>query len=341
MTAKRVLIVGPSWVGDMVMAHALFQVLHRQGHRIDVLAPSWCLDLVKRMPEINRGIELPFKHGEINIRKRYRFAQELRKEKYDQSIVLTNSLKAALVPFFAKIPQRTSWLGEYRWGLLNDIKHLDFSQYPKMVQRFVALAYDKHDTWDKDHYPIPKLTVNEQSIDRVFKKNQIKHAHQPVLALSPGAAYGPAKRWPAEYYAKVALKMRNEGWQIWLFGSSAEQPIGQQIEGMIGGACTNFMGKLQLDELVDLTSCADAIVSNDSGMLHIASALGRPLVAIYGSTSPDFTPPLSPKAKILKLEMPCSPCFKRKCPLHHTKCLRDIKPDVVVNALTDLDIAKF
>jgi lipopolysaccharide heptosyltransferase II len=337
VATKRVLIVGPQWVGDMVMANALFQVLHRQADTmIDVLAPDWCLDVVKRMPEVNRGIELPFKHGELNLRKRYRLAQQLRKEKYDQSIVLTGSIKLALIPFFARIPQRTGWFGEYRWGLLNDIKHIDFSHYPKMVQRFVVLAYDKHDLWDKDDFPLPKLTVNEQAVDRTLKKFQLKETDQPVLAISPGTAHGSAKRWPEEHFAKVALQKRNEGWQVWLFGSPAEQPIGQKIQDLTGGACINLMGSYLLDELVDLISCSDAVISNDSGILHIAAALRRPLVAIYGSTTPDFTPPLSPNAKILKLDLPCSPCFKSECPLHHKKCLVDITPDLVLNALTGL-----
>lgn len=336
MVAKRALIVGPNWVGDMVMAHALFQVLHHQSYTIDVLAPEWCLNLVKRMPEISLGIKLPINHGEIKIKKRYQLAQQLRKENYDQSLVLTNSFKAALIPFFAKISQRTGWLGEYRWGLLNDIKRLDLSQHPKMVQRFVALAYNKTDDWDKDDYPEPKLTVNEQSVEAVLKKFHIERSHQPVLALSPGASYGPTKRWPEEYFAKVALKMQSKGWQVWLLGSPADQPIGRKIQDTMGGTCINFMGKLQVDELVDIVSCTHAVVSNDSGMLHIASALGRPVVAIYGSTTPMHTPPLTTKAKVLKLELPCSPCFKRECPLHHTKCLHDLKPELVLEAIEGL-----
>lgn len=335
----NILIIGPSWVGDMVMAQTLFQSLQRQHDdcRIDVLAPEWSRPLLERMPEVRQALSFPLGHGVLDIAARRRIGKSLQGH-YDQAIVLPNSFKSALVPFFASIPKRTGWRGEMRYGLLNDLRILDKQQYPLMIERFMALAFEPGADLPQP-YPRPALNIDEQTRDAALKKFSLS-LQQPVLVLCPGAEFGEAKRWPAEYYAKVAeLKIR-EGWQVWIFGSGKDHPVGEDIRyGLIPGLreeVTNLAGETALAEAIDLMSCATAVVTNDSGLMHVAAALGRPLVAIYGSTSPAFTPPLSEQVEIVRLGLDCSPCFERTCRFGHYNCLRELKPRPVIEALDRL-----
>lgn len=332
---QNVLIVGPSWVGDMVMAQTLFKLLKQQdpAMTIDVLAPTWTLSLLNRMPEIARAIELPFVHGELNFRKRYQLAMKLRSVNYDQAIVLPNSFKSALIPWLANIPKRTGWLGEYRYFLLNDIRRLDKKRYPLMIDQFMALALPPNASLPTNP-SYPSFHLAKVSQDAVRAKYQITMKVYPVLALAPGAEYGPAKRWPEEYYAEIATNRLNAGWQIWLFGSQKDVLINEKIMSLTQHRCENFTGRTNLAETIDLLSLVDGLVSNDSGLMHIAAALQKPIIAIYGSTSPAFTPPLSKNATILKLELDCQPCFERVCPLQHYRCLRDLTPDRVLTAIS-------
>lgn len=334
-------MIGPAWVGDMVMAQTLYKLLHQvdPGCQVDVLAPPQTLPLVSRMPEIQQSFSLPIKHGELGLKARYQLARELRKQHYTQTIVLPNSWKSALIPFFAGIPKRTGWIGEQRYGLLNDARRLDSKALPLMIQRFAALAFPAKINLqafaEEFHFatlPWPKLVVSDEQREAVLKQYNIK-LDKPVLALCPGAEFGSAKRWPAEHYATLANIYLKRGWDVWLFGSSKEQVAADLIMQYTQQNCVNLVGKTKLIEAVDLLSAATVVVTNDSGLMHVSAAVGKPVIVMYGSSSPKFTPPLSQQAQILSLNLNCSPCFQRECPLGHLKCLRDLMPEQVMAAI--------
>ncbi len=333
-TPKKILVVGPSWIGDMIMAQTLFKLLkQREDCIVDVLAPAHSAAVVTRMPEVRKLIPLPLAHGELGLKKRFQIAKELRSEQYDQAIVMPRSFKAALIPFLARIPKRTGWIGEFRYGLLNDIRRLDEKALPLCVQRFAAHAFAKNEKLP-ENLPWPELIQLPQSLAATLSAHPVTiKPDQPILALCPGAAFGEAKRWPAEHYAVVAREKLKQGWAVWLFGSKAEMPQAQAIQDLCDNQCVDFAGKLELTQTMDLMSCVNAVVANDSGLMHIAAALSRPLVVVYGSTSPKFTPPLSKDVSIVSLGLSCSPCFKRECPLGHLNCLKQLTPDLVLKNL--------
>ncbi|MGI9273840.1 MAG: lipopolysaccharide heptosyltransferase II [Endozoicomonas sp.] len=336
----KYLIVGPSWVGDMVMAQTLFIALKRQHPEavIDVLAPGWSRPIIDRMPEVRQGIDMPVSHGSLRLGIRSKIAKSLKAEGYDQAILLPNSLKSALVPFLAGIPVRTGWRGEMRYGLLNDLRVLDKEKYPLMVERFVALAYPGQ---ARLPIPLPKptLQVNASSINSALHRHRLQ-TDQSALALCPGAEFGPSKQWPAGYFGEVAMAMLQKGWQVWLFGSEKDRKVTGEIFGYLPGhlqeRCYNLAGETTLADAVDLLSQTDAVVSNDSGLMHIAAALYRPLVAIYGSTTATHTPPMNTNSEKLWLGLECSPCFKRECPLEHLNCMKKLGPEMVLEALDRL-----
>lgn len=336
---NRILVVGPSWVGDMVMAHSLFQMLKQRqpGAEIHVLAPAWSRPLLSRMPEVSATIDSPFGHGELKLILRYQLGKALR-NRYSQVILLPNSLKSALAPFFARIPKRTGWRGEMRYWLLNDIRQLDEARYPLMVQRFAALACEPGEALP-DPLPRPRLMADSERLPELLTRFGLNRL-QPVLALCPGAEFGAAKRWPEAHYAAVARDRIEAGWQVWLMGSDKDGPVARAIQSELPESmrprCRNLAGQTELADAIDLLSVADAVVTNDSGLMHVAAALGRPLVAVYGSTSPGFTPPLSDRVAIESIPVDCGPCFQRECPLGHLKCLNDLKPKQVLKALDGL-----
>ena len=334
--AERFLVVGPAWVGDMVLAQSLFIFLKQRhpGSRIEVLAPGWTRALLERMPEVDEAIALDIGHGELKLGTRLRLGRQLRKRRYDRAIVLPNSFKSALVPFAARARVRTGFTGELRYGLLNDIRRLDQNKFPRTVDRFVALALAPDEPLPKIPPPRIRADVDKarMALARLVRSLPVK----PVLGLCPGAEYGPAKRWPAEYYADVAKAKLDEGWEVWLFGSENDAPVSGAIQSLTGNRCLDLSGKTTLSEAIDLMSLTTAVVTNDSGLMHVAAALGRALIAIYGSTDPGHTPPMSEEASILYLSVECSPCFERECPFGHYRCLRDIMPDTVLHTLRRL-----
>lgn len=325
----KILVVAPAWVGDTVMAQPMFRLLHERHANLtlDVLAPPFTLPLLSRMPEVRRGIVASFGHGELKFGERRRLARALRDEQYDQAIVLPNSLKSALIPLLAKIPVRTGFRGELRYGLLNDLRKLDEKALPKMMERFAALALDRGAAVPRP-LPTPKLTVILSNVEIIVQK-QILKLDKPIAVFCPGAEYGPAKRWPAEHFGVLAIKAAQQGYAVWLVGSPKDAAIGEAIVSASGSACINLCGRTSLEDAIDLIGIAALVVTNDSGLMHVAAALNRPTMALYGSSSPAFTPPLSDKAKIIKLDIPCSPCFKRECPLGHFNCMRQLTPEQV------------
>ena len=330
---QKILVIGPSWVGDMVMAQSLLRLLKQQkpDAQIDVLAPAWTFTLMSRMPEVHEAIAMPIKHGELKLKERFQLAKQLRAKKYDQAIVLPNSFKSALIPFFARIPKRTGWLGECRYFLLNDYRRLDKKRYPLMVEQYLALGVEPNAALPKE-YPYPHFYVTKEAQDKTLAKCKPLWRGKPILVLCPGGEYGPSKRWPEEYFAAVANQKINDGWDVWIFGSQKDRPISEKINALTNNRCDDLCGRADLAEAIDLFSLVSGVVTNDSGLMHIAAALQKPVIAIYGSTSPAFTPPLSPNAQILKLNLDCQPCFERECPLKHHRCMRDLTPAMVLAA---------
>ena len=327
----------------MVMAQSLFIRLKQQEPdcRIDVMAPNWSGALLERMPQVSEFITMPLGHGSLQLKTRYRLGRALQKNHYDQCILLPNSLKSALIPFWAKIPQRTGYIGEMRYGLLNDIRKLDKSLLTMTVQRFAALAYPKNQMYQPqyrqlDNIPVPTLQVKADQVDKALDKFALTRA-RPVLSLCPGAEYGPAKQWPARHYAQLAWEKITQGWQVWIFGSQKDQAIGDEILKLINDpAAVSLCGKTELAEAIDLMSVSGMVVSNDSGLMHMAAALGVPVVGVYGSSDPNFTPPLGKNSQTVSLNLDCSPCFKRTCPLGHTNCLQKLTPEQVLSTLEQL-----
>jgi heptosyltransferase-2 len=336
----KVLVVAPSWVGDTVLAQSLFSSLSAQQPELtlEVLAVDWCRPLLERMPEVTATIKMPIGHGQLKLGERYKLARQLKARGYQQAIILPNSWKSALIPFLAGIPQRTGWLGESRYLLINDYRRLNKIHYPRMVERLVALAYPANRPLPNP-LPNPQLIADAEAAQHSRARHQLQ-SERPILALCPGAEFGEAKRWPAAHYAQLACEQIQSGWQVWLFGSARDQAVSQTISSLLPSnqqaCCQDLTGRTSLTEVIDLLAISHAVVSNDSGLMHIAAALNRPLVALYGSTSPDFTPPLSPQARILKLDLACSPCFQRQCPLGHQHCLTQLQPSQVSQALAEL-----
>jgi heptosyltransferase-2 len=325
----KILIIAPSWVGDMVMAQSLFIALKKQQDcQIDVLAPSWSLGLLARMPEISKTFVMPLTHCEFGLKARFSLGMQLRFERYDQAIVLPNSWKSALIPFFAGIPKRTGFVGEMRYGLLNDARKLDKSVLTMTVQRFVALGFEN--SKNLPIYSFPSLNVSANQQKAVIEKFALRLAN-PILVLCAGAEFGSAKRWTESHFAELASQKIAEGWQIWLIGSEKDKSVTNEINKLTGWQCQDFAGKTDLTEAVDLLSLANTVVSNDSGLMHVAAALNKKVIALYGSSDPKFTPPLHSDAEIVSLNLECSPCFKRDCPLGHRQCLTDILPSHIAD----------
>ncbi|MEO0996268.1 MAG: lipopolysaccharide heptosyltransferase II [Pseudomonadota bacterium] len=323
--SRRVLVVGPSWVGDMVMAHAAVQVLTGRGNRVDILAPGWSLPVIQRMPGVARGIELAAGHGQLKLGTRRAVARDLKAAGYAQAIVLPRSLKAALVPFFARIPVRTGFLGEHRYGLINDRRPFAADVLDQTVKRFVALALNRDEALPAS-LPAPVLVPDETARRETAARLGLGDDANPV-ALMPGAEYGPSKCWPHPHYRALADALQAEGHAVWVFGSDRDRAAAAAI---VGGQARNLAGATSLAEAVDLMSLCRVAVTNDSGLMHVAAALGCHVIALYGSSSPAFTPPLSARSTVRWLGLDCSPCFERDCPLGHHRCLRDIAPDSVL-----------
>lgn len=312
------------------MAQSLFRLL-RERHAeavIDVLAPAWSLPLIARMPEVGRGIALPAGHGELGLSKRWRLGRRLRAAGYSRAIVLPRSLKAALVPWFAGIPRRTGYRGEMRYRLINDMRPLDRETLDQTVKRFLALGLPRGETPAK--VPRPALRVSKAAQRALIEKLGIA-TDRPVVALMPGAEYGPAKCWPIEYFTELAKLLSRAGYEVWILGSENDRAAAEPIAA--GSPAQNICGRTELVDAVDLLGLCRVAVSNDSGLMHVAAAVGTRVVAIYGSSTPRYTPPLAPDPVIHYLGIECSPCFERECPLGHLRCLREILPATVFDSI--------
>lgn len=316
----RILVVAPNWIGDLLMAQPLLARLHekRANLKIHVVAPEWVAPVVRRMPEVDEVIAASFRHGALELRGRWKLGRALKLRGYDQAIVLPNTWKSALVPFFAGIPLRSGYVGEARYGLLN-------STYPKsgisMRLHYARLA-ESPGIEPREPFPATRLRVDGAEIAAVAKRFGIEERY---AVLCPGAEYGPAKRWP--YFRQLAEKITLPPV---LLGSANDVESCMTIPGK------NLAGRTTLDEAIALIGGAALVVSNDSGLMHVAAALGRPLVALFGSSSPEHTPPQPPAARVLWLRLECSPCFQRECPLGHFRCMREISVEQVLSEIRSL-----
>lgn len=341
----KILVIGPSWVGDMMMSQSLYRTLKVQEPQaeIDVMAPAWCRPLLARMPEVHQALPMPLGHGVLALGERHQLGCNLRANRYERAYILPNSFKSALVPFFAKVPQRIGWRGEMRYGLLNDLRVLDKTAFPLMVQRYVALAYDKQQVHSAKDLPLPLFWPQLQVTDDEKGATVSTFAltvERPMIGFCPGAEFGPAKRWPHYHYAALAQMLIDEGFQIILFGSAKDQQAGEQIRTALAENsrqfCRNLAGKTQLEQAVVLLASCQAVVSNDSGLMHIAAALNKPLIALYGPSSPDFTPPLSHQAKVIRTMQGYHKVRKGGAEQGYHQSLIDILPLQVLDTLTPL-----
>ncbi|MGA1677090.1 MAG: lipopolysaccharide heptosyltransferase II [Pseudomonadales bacterium] len=330
--APRVLIVAPAWVGDMVMAQVLVPILKARDPEPEVvmIAPQATAPLARRMPGVASVQVLDIAHGELGVRRRLRVARSLREQRFDQAIVLPNSHKSAWIPWLARIPLRTGWLGEHRFGVLNDWRRLVPATLPRMVDRFAALGTAR--SVSPPVTPTPRLAPDGNAQRALLDRLALDTGVQGPVVLCPGAEYGPAKRWPAHHFATVARRCLERGEAVWLLGSPKDQPLTAAIAAAAPGA-VDLGGRTSLTDAVDLLALARVVVSNDSGLMHVAGALGRRVVGLYGSSSPAFTPPLAEAAVVLAEELPCRPCFARECPLGHLHCLENLSPERVVAVL--------
>jgi heptosyltransferase II len=308
----RILVVAPNWIGDALMAQPLFIRLKESGATLHVLAPDWVAPVARRMPEVDEVIAVPFRHGALDLGSRWRLARMLARRGYDRAIVLPNSWKSALVPFLAGIPRRAGYVGELRYGLLNST--LPNTKSP-MPLHYARLA----DGEPASPLPQPRLQVSREEISEAQRRFAIS---EPYAVLCPGAEYGPAKRWP--YFKELAGRI---GMPAVILGSRNDREAAAGIPGK------DLAGRTTLDEAIALIAGAAVVVSNDSGLMHVAAALGRPQVALFGSSNPEHTPPASANARVLWLHLECSPCFARECPLGHFRCMKEISVEQVLKVL--------
>lgn len=333
---SRSLIIAPQWIGDAVMTEPLLRRLHARGEQLTVGALPWVAPVYRAMPQVARVIEFPFAHGGLQLRERRRLAGQLSAQ-FDCAYICPNSLKSALLPFLAGIPRRVGYLGEARVGLLTHrLRNPAKAQRPPMVAFYSALSGETNVEADR-----PRLHLPLGEVEQTLALFELQRQGYDVLA--PGAEFGAAKRWPTRHFAALASAVPGP---VVLLGSGKEAPLCQEIEQLVSssGAPTrvlNLAGKTNLKQAMDLIEASHCVVSNDSGLMHVAAGFGVPQVAIFGSSSPLHTPPLSNKAKVLWLKddpayappLDCAPCFERTCPLGHTRCLVDLSPAKVIQFL--------
>ncbi|EPC00693.1 hypothetical protein L861_12940 [Litchfieldella anticariensis FP35 = DSM 16096] len=328
----RILVVGPSWVGDMVMAQSLLMTLKQRhpGCRVGVVAPAWSQPILERMEEVDEVVPLDVGHGQVGWSVRHAAARGVR-GRYDHAIVLPRSWKSALVPFMARIPHRVGFLGEQRLVLLNERRRLDKTVLNQTVKRFVSLGLSEEEAAEGNFaIPRPRLRVDPDNLVELRLRYEL--SSRPAIGMMPGAEYGPAKQWPLQYFHELAAALVTEGYEVRVLGGGKDVAAGEAICQDLPHA-VNLCGKTRLADAVDLLADCQQVVTNDSGLMHVAAAVGSRVHAIYGSSSPDYTPPLTANAEIHYLGLTCSPCFERNCPLGHTNCLNTLMPERVLNAI--------
>ena len=327
------LVIAPQWIGDAVMTEPLLRRLAARGEKLTVGALPWVAPAYRAMPQVSEVIEFPFAHGGLQFRERRAVARQI-EGRFDRAYVLPNSIKSALLPFLASIPERIGYFGEARVGLLTHRLKNPKSK-PPMVAFYSALSGDVGLEEDQ-----PKLHLAEADIAATL--SELGLARGGYYVFAPGAEYGPAKRWPVSHFSDLAARLDSP---VLLLGSGKEAALCEEISSPVtvahAGTCRNLAGSTSLLQAFALIAASKATISNDSGLMHVAAAFGVPQVAIFGSSSPLHTPPLSDRARVIWLKtdleyqppLDCAPCFERVCPLGHTRCLSDIGAGRVRDAL--------
>jgi len=325
----RSLVIAPQWIGDAVMSEPLLRRLAERGEQLAVAALPWVAPVYRAMPQVGEVIELPFAHGRLDWAERRRVAAGLR-GRFDSAYVLPNSLKSALIPWLAGIPTRVGYSGEKRVILLN--KRLpNPAGRPPMVAFYSALAGTPVPADAR-----PALRFDDDVLSKATAGANVQRGAYWVFA--PGAEYGPAKCWPPARYAELARALHAaHGQPVLLLGSGKEAALCETIAAAAPGACRMLAGKTSLIDAMALIAAARGVVSNDSGLMHVAAAFGVPQAAVFGSTSPEHTPPLNPRASVVwlkeELQLDCMPCFDRVCRFGHTRCLTEVSAARVDAAL--------
>jgi heptosyltransferase-2 len=335
----RILVVAPNWIGDALMAQPLLARLHekRPRLRLDALAPAWVAPVLRRMAEVEEVIETAFRHGALELRERWKLGRSLKGRAYDQAIVLPNSWKSALVPFFADVPLRSGYVGESRYGLLNLLYRRRGDERAPMALQYARLS-EKPGVAPREPLPGPRLKVDAAHAADAARKFGFAARPRFNAVFCPGAEFGPAKRWPAPAFGELAQTLAARGAAVWLLGSASDAGPCSEVARASGGAATDLAGRTTLDDAIELIAAADVVVTNDSGLMHIAAAVGTPQVALFGSSSPKHTPPLAANARVVWLGIECSPCFARVCPLGHFRCMREIAAARVLDELRALEV---
>ncbi len=328
----KILVVAPRWVGDAVLSQSLLKLLRKRHPTatIEALASPLIAPLFSFMPEVDCCLELSTSSGKVDLLQRIKMAFQVRKRRYDWAIVMPGSFKSAIVPWLARVPRRTGTTHEFRTWLINDPKVADIAKFLLSIDRASLLGLDKNEEQPPGFSERPSFVCDEDKVARTIQEFGIVAESQKFIALVPGSEGGEAKRWPTEHYAEAANLLLAEGFQVLIIGSSKEVDIAQSIQLSTRNQCLDLCGKTSLEQAVHILSVASSVVCNDSGLMHVAAALNKPIVAIYGPTHADHTPPLSDMAQVISLGLPCSPCYERNCPLGHHDCMRQITAATVV-----------
>jgi heptosyltransferase-2 len=332
------LIIAPQWIGDAVMTEPLLRRLAARGERLTVAALPWVAPVYRLMPQVGEVMELPFAHGGLQWQARRSLADQI-KGRFDTAYVCPNSLKSALLPFLAGIPQRVGYLGEARFGLLTQrLNNPPKDQRPPMVAFYSALSGEPNIDSER-----PRLQVGTVAVELTLQ--QLGLSWDGYYVFAPGAEFGPAKRWPAEHFADLAQRLDRP---VLLLGSAKEHALCEEIAVPVNalqvGKCLNLAGRTSLTQAFHLIAAAQCTISNDSGLMHVAAALGVSQVATFGSSSPLHTPPLNARAEVIWLKnepgyqptLDCAPCFERSCRFGHTRCLSDISASQVLQRIGQL-----
>ena len=326
MTNKKILIIAPAWIGDLIISASFIKALKKnRDNSIDIIVNSNLLNLANLIPGIRKVIASETEHGRLSLIHRIKKGLSLRSEQYDECYILTNSYKSAIIPLIARIKKRISYLGEFRYGLINIIKQ-PIERNLGMVNRYLNLIDQKHtDTVN----PVLNIKTNKESIFKKFKFDG------KYIVFCPDAEYGPAKRWPTNKWLNLANDL-SQYYNVIIVGLDIS--ISHAFRSLESDKIINLIGKTNLVEVMEIIALSEGVISNDSGLMHVSASLDKKIIAIYGSSSPTYTPPLISKEKrdIIYKNLDCSPCFKRVCPLGHTKCLNDIKVDEVKESVTKL-----
>lgn len=325
-----ILIVPYMWIGDFVRCHTVVRLLQARfpGRPIDVLTTEMVAPLLDYMPGVRKGIVFDLPRGRLAFSQHRALAERLRRVGYGQALVMSRKWKAALAPYLAGIPVRTGFVGEMRFGLLNDVRSGE-RKLPRMVDQCAVLALPKNTPVPAD-WPLPALVAPPEEV-AAWRQRRGLVDPKPVAAFAPGAV-GLSKRWP--YFADLAQRLVAEGFSVWVLGGAGETALAAEIVAAGGPAVHDLTGP-DLRNAILALAAAQVAVSNDSGLLHVAAALGTPAIGIFGPTSPRLWAPLNPIAAVIETatDVPCRPCHKPACRFGHHRCMREIEADRVAAAV--------